>query len=103
MAPERFGPNVLCIDPKMFSKDVVLAASYALLDKAHFILSIEKKTGSILVKVIPRRGQKLDELALEFNDQLVNFAVYYRRAIDSSELKKLLVGTALYAVEDDKA
>jgi hypothetical protein len=88
MAPERFGPNVLCIDPKMFSKDVVLAASYALLDKAHFILSIEKKTGSILVKVIPRRGQRLDELVLEFNDQLVNFAV--------------LVGTALYAVEDDK-
>lgn len=100
MAPERCGSDVLCIDPKMFSKDVVLAASYALLDRAHFILSREK--GKILVRIVPRHSQRLDELALEFNDQLVNFAVYYKRAADSSELKKLLVGTALYAVEDDK-
>lgn len=102
MAPERCRPDVLRIDPTIFSKDVVLAASYALLDRAHFFLSMEKKTDSILVRIVPRRGEHLEELALEFNDELVNFAVYYKRAQDSSELKRLLVGTALYAVEDGR-
>jgi His-Xaa-Ser system protein HxsD len=100
MAPARSEPGVLSVDPRMFSKDVVLAASYTLLDKAHFILGMDKKTGNIKVKLVPRCSQPLDELVLAFNDQLVNFAVYYRRAQDTAELKRLLVGTALYAIDD---
>jgi hypothetical protein len=100
-ASEARRKETLCIDSAIFSKDVVLAASYALLDRAHFILSVGED-GRILVRVVPRRGQKLDGIVLDFNDQLVNYAVYYKKAADCAELKKLLLGTALYAIEEGK-
>ena len=97
---EKEASKIISVNSKIFNKDEILAASYSLLDKAHFM--IDKKNDNFLVEVIPR-GNKIDleKLILEFHDQLINYSVYYRNVKDKSELKKLLIGTSLYAIKNE--
>jgi hypothetical protein len=91
----------ISVDENLFSKDVVLAACYALLGSAHVMVGRDEQTKDLVVKLIPIGGEDAKKLSLIFHDQLVNYAAYYKRVGDNSELKKLLIGTSLYSVEEN--
>ena len=97
---------VVTIDPAIYSKETVLASGYAMLGKAHIIVGKDKKTGQFLAKLTPLEGKAgnkiLDELARDFNDQLVNYAMFYQESAKNDELRKVLMATALYGVQKDE-
>ncbi|HLD35932.1 MAG TPA: hypothetical protein VJC37_04355 [Planctomycetota bacterium] len=96
---------VVTIDSAIYSKEAVLASGYAMLGKAHVIVGKDKKTGEFLAKLTPlgkKSGSTLDELARDFNDQLVNYAMFYQESAKNDELRKVLMATALYGVQKDE-
>lgn len=96
---------VVTIDPALYSKETVLASGYAMLGKAHVIVSKDKKTGEFLAKLTPlekKSNNTPDELARDFNDQLVNYAMFYQESAKNDELRKVLMATALYGVQKDE-
>ncbi|MBI5779654.1 MAG: hypothetical protein HZA49_09405 [Planctomycetes bacterium] len=100
------GSVVVTIDPALYSKEAVLAAGYAMLGKAHLVVGKDKKNGEFLAKLTPideKAGDNiLDELARDFNDQLVNYAMFYQESAKNDELRKVLIATALYGVQKDE-
>jgi hypothetical protein len=60
------------VDEGLFSKDVVLAACYALLGSAHVMVGRDKRSGKLVVRLIPLEDEDIRELSLVFHDQLVN-------------------------------
>jgi His-Xaa-Ser system protein HxsD len=82
------------ISPKVFSREVVVDASYILSDKANFFIAVDQED-NFLVEI-----QKLDdkitleELIRQFNMELLNYAVYKKQ----SEKNKVLRETLMKAV-----
>jgi len=97
---------IVSVDAALYGKETVLAAAYAMLGKAHIIIGKDKQTSEFLVKLTPLEGKSkgsvLDELARDFNDQLVNYAMFYQESAKNDELRKVLIATALYGVQKNE-
>ncbi len=97
---------IVNVDSSVYGKETALAAAYAMLGKAHTIVGkAEGKNNAFWVKLTPLEGKAtpkvLEELAKEFNDQLVNYAMFYQESAKNDELRKVLIATALYGVQKD--
>jgi His-Xaa-Ser system protein HxsD len=76
---------LVSVNPKIFSLGVVFAAAYVLLEKA-FIVIDGNPAEQIIVSLRPKKGNNLQGIACEFNEQLINFAVNF----DQSERTKAI-------------
>ncbi|MBI4833226.1 MAG: hypothetical protein HY811_00170 [Planctomycetes bacterium] len=95
---------IINVDASLYSKETTLAAAYAMLGKAHIIVGkAEGENGRYVIKLTPLEGKptpkNLEELAKEYNDQLVNYAMFYQESAKNDELRKVLIATALYGVQ----
>ena len=88
------------VDSRIYSKDVVLAAAYSILDKAHVIIRKNMETKAFDVTLISRT-EDIIGLDLLFHDLLINYATYYQKASENAELKKIFIATSLYALKDE--
>jgi His-Xaa-Ser system protein HxsD len=71
------------VNPKIFPLGVVFAACYVMLEKAFFVVDGNPEE-QILVSIRPKKGKKLEAVARDFSEQLINFAVNF----DQSERTK---------------
>ncbi|MDP6670892.1 MAG: hypothetical protein QGI60_03685 [archaeon] len=65
---------LVSVNAKIYSLAVVFSAAYVMLEKAFVVIDGDPKE-QIVVSLEPKNGRDVKELAQEFNEQLVNFAV----------------------------
>jgi len=79
---------------------VIYSAGYVLLDRAYVLLDGDPKKEIIVQLKAKKTGENLEELALDFNNELISYAVYVVQAARTDEIRKAIVERALLTVED---
>ena len=85
------------VDLKVYPLQSVHSSGYAFMDRAHVRLEEEKKD-TIAVWLKPKNDkQDLQKLALEFSDELLNYAHYFSSLKTNAENMKILLQRALFS------
>ncbi len=85
---------VVKVDPRIFSLDIVFMAAYVMVDRAYVFVTGDPKV-EIRVQIRSFDKEKLEEVAREFNNQLLNYAVYDIQSRRTADLRKILLAKAL--------
>ena len=70
---------LLSINPKIYPLDVVYSAAYTLLDQAYIVLDGDPED-EIIAEIRPKRNMELKKLGNDFNNELINYAVYKKQS-----------------------
>lgn len=85
------------VDLKVYPLQSVHSAGYVFMDRAHVRLEEEKKD-LVAVWLNPKKeAQDLEKLALEFSDELLNYAHYFSSLKVNAENMKTLLQRALFS------
>ncbi len=85
------------VNLKVYPLQSVHSSGYAFMDRAHVRLEEEKKD-MVAVWLKPKNGaQDLQKLALEFSDELLNYAHYFSSLKANAENMKVLLQRALFS------
>ncbi|MBL8014023.1 MAG: hypothetical protein JNN05_09270 [Candidatus Omnitrophica bacterium] len=85
------------VDLKVYPLQSVHSAGYIFMDRAHVKLEEEKKD-LVAVWLQPKNGsQDLEKLALEFSDELLNYAHYFSSLKTNADNMKTLLQRALFS------
>ena len=88
---------IVPVSLKLYTLQAVQSAGYAFMDRAYVRLEDEKKD-SIAVWLKPKNDkQDLQKLALEFSDELLNYAHYFSSLKANAENMKILLQRALFS------
>ena len=90
----------ILLNPKIYPLEVIYSAGYVFLDRAYVLLDGDPKTEVIVQLKAKNKSEDLEKLALDFNNELVSYAVYVVQAARTSEIRKAIVERALLSVED---
>lgn len=82
------------VNPKIYSLDVVYSASYVLMDKAYIVINGDPEE-EIVVEIRPKKGEVSEKLGRDFNNELINYAVYRSQAEVNKGVKEAIVARAL--------
>ncbi len=88
---------IVSVNPQVYDKEIIYSAAYAMIDRAYIVIDgdPEKK---VLVEIRPKDNQKdAEHLALEFNEELINYAVYKSQARQNKDLRKAIINLAFTA------
>jgi len=85
---------VITLNPKLYSKDVIFAAAYILLDKAYFLFDGDPEK-QISIEIKPKTNQDIKKIVESFNDELVNYSVYHAQSEKNKKLRQMLLQRAL--------
>ena len=67
---------VISLNPDIYPLDIAYLACYIMLDRAFIVLDGDPKK-EIIIELRPKdKTKKIDELGREFNNELINYAVY---------------------------
>lgn len=84
------------INPKIYSLDIIRAAAYILLDKAYILLDGNPEE-KILVEIRPKSKEHSPQtLAMEFNNELLNYSVYKAQSEKNKGIRELLLQRILF-------
>ena len=95
---------LLSINPKIYPLDVVYSAAYALLDKAYIVLDGDPEEEIIAEirlkgKNVGKDGKDavecLKEIGNEFNNELINYAVYKKQSEKNALIRQTIIQRAL--------
>lgn len=90
---------VLSLNPKIYPLDIIYSAAYVLMDKIFVVIDGDPKE-EIIVELRPKDKKKdLEELGRDFNNELLNYAVYKIQSEKSKEIKDTIVKRALLTNE----
>ena len=85
------------VDLKVYPLQSIHSAGYVFMDRAHVKLEEEKKE-EVAVWLKPKKDtQDLEKLALEFCDELLNYAHYFSSLKTNAENMKVLLQRALFS------
>ncbi len=85
------------VDLKVYPLQSVHSSGYAFMDRAHVRIEEEKKD-LVAVWLKPKNdAQDLQKLALEFSDELLNYAHYFSSLKVNAENMKILLQRALFS------
>lgn len=87
----------ISVDLRVYPLQSVHSSGYAFMDRAHVRLEKEKKDlAAVWLK--PKTGsQDLEELALQFSDELLNYAHYFSSLKTNADNMKMLLQRALFS------
>jgi His-Xaa-Ser system protein HxsD len=81
---------------KVYPLQSVHSAGYAFMDRAHVKIEEEKKDVVVWLKS-KDQNKDLQKLALEFSDELLNYAHYFSSLKTNAENMKILLQRALFS------
>lgn len=85
------------VDLKVYPLQSVHSSGYVFMDRAHVKLEEEKKD-LVAVWLKPKKeAQDLEKLALEFSDELLNYAHYFSSLKTNADNMKTLMQRALFS------
>jgi His-Xaa-Ser system protein HxsD len=85
---------VVPVNGKVFALEVIYSAAYVLLDKAYFLLDGDPAT-EIKVTIVAKGKNKAKEIALDFNNELINYSVYVVQAARNQAVREAIISRAL--------
>jgi len=85
---------VLSVNPKVYSLEVIYSAAYVFLDRAYVLLDGDPKK-EIFVELKSKNKENLEKLGREFNNELINYADYNKRAKNTKKIREMLLQRAL--------
>ncbi len=85
------------VDLKVYPLQSVHSAGYVFMDRAHVRIEEEKKDLVAAWLKPKKEGQNLEKLALEFSDELLNYAHYFSSLKTNAENMKILLQRALFS------
>lgn len=93
---------LLSINPKIYPLDVVYSAAYALLDKAYIVLDGDPEE-EIIAEIRSKIKVDIKKLGDEFNNELINYAVYKKQSEKNALIRQAIIQRALLTTgfEDD--
>lgn len=86
---------LVSINPKIYSLDVVYSASYVFLDKNYVFLDGDPEK-MITVELKPKERYNLEKLGGEFNNELLKYADYKKRSIETKQVREMIIQRALF-------
>jgi len=86
----------IVLNGKIYAKETVFAAGYVFLDKAYILL--DQSADKIFVYLYPQDEKTdLKKLAMEFYNELLNYAHYFTRVKANADAIKSLMQRALFS------
>ncbi len=85
---------LVSVNPKLYSLEVVYSAAYSMIDRVYVILGGDPEQ-EILAELRPKKGKNLEEIGREFNNELINYAVYIMQSERNKKEKETLIKRAL--------
>ncbi len=86
------------VNPKLFPLTVVQSAAYTFIDRAYVLIGGDPDT-EIIVEFTPKTSKEnLELLAREFNNELINFAIYEIQSRRTLRMRELLLQRATQTV-----
>ncbi|MBF0330322.1 MAG: hypothetical protein HQL17_00155 [Candidatus Omnitrophica bacterium] len=84
------------VQTKVYALQAVYSAGYVMMDKAYFYLDMDSKD-KVAVWLKPKGKADLDQLAMDFCQELLNYAHYFASLKVNAESMKLLLQRALFS------
>jgi His-Xaa-Ser system protein HxsD len=92
---KKDGYLIVSINPKIYPLEVIYSATYVFLDRAYLLIDGNPEE-EIFVQMKPKdKKEDLEKLGNEFNNELVNYAVYVVQSIRNQPLRKAIIERAL--------
>lgn len=85
---------LLSINPKIYPLDVVYSAAYTLLDQAYIVLDGDPED-EIIAEIRPKRNMELKKLGNDFNNELINYAVYKKQSEKNTLIRQAIIQRVL--------
>lgn len=83
------------INPKIYPLELVYSAAYIMIDKAFILLDGDPEKEIIAEIRKKKEDQDLKDLVREFNEELLNYAVYKEQSEKNKELREIILKRAL--------
>lgn len=80
-----------------YTLTTLYAASYVFIDRAY--VHLDKKDGSFVVTLYPKKGQDLDALGKAFLSELINQGHYFAQLEKTQEVTKMIVERAFFSTD----
>ncbi|MDD4182210.1 MAG: hypothetical protein PHT53_00085 [Candidatus Omnitrophica bacterium] len=87
----------LRVDPKIYPLATVYSASYVFLDRAYVYLDKEKKNKITIWLFSKDKKELLDDLGMQFYNELINYAHYFTSLRANADTLKILMQKALFS------
>ncbi len=87
----------ITVNHEVYSLQSIYAAGYAFLDKAYILLD-QDRGKRIRVCIFSKTGLELKNLALDFCNELINYAHYFSRVESNSAAIKTIMQRVLFSV-----
>ncbi len=91
---------IVSVNSKIFPLEVIYSAAYVFLDRVYVMMDGNPQESIVVQLKAKNSNEDLQSLALEFNNELVSYAVYVVQAARTSEIRKAIVQRALATVEE---
>jgi His-Xaa-Ser system protein HxsD len=85
---------LISVNPRIYPLDVVYYAAYSLLDRAYVLLDGDPKE-EIIAEIKPKREQSIEQLATQFNEELLNYSVYKSQIEKNNAIRQVFIQRAL--------
>ena len=85
---------IVSVNPKIYTLDVVYSAAYVLIDRAYIVINGDPEE-EIIVEIRAKDKTKNEEIGRDFNNELINYAVYKSQSAANQEVKDAIVKRAL--------
>lgn len=85
---------VVSVNPKIYGLTIVYSAAYVMMDKAYVVIDGDPEE-EILVEIRPKDKRDAEEIGRDFNNELINYAVYQAQSAANQEVKEAIVKRAM--------
>ncbi len=90
---EREKSVIVSVNPKIYPLPAVFSAAYSLMDRAYAVVDGDKSK-RLTVTLWPKGKQRLHELAMLFNQELLNYSVCFNQARETAAVREALIKRA---------
>ncbi len=87
----------LVLPEATYSITTLYAAAYVFIDRAY--VHLDKKDGSFVATLYPKKGQDLDALGKAFLSELINQGHYFAQLEKTQEVTKMIVERAFFSTD----
>jgi His-Xaa-Ser system protein HxsD len=85
----------ISVNSKIYPLEIIYSASYVFLDRAYILIDGNPQ-GKIFIQMKPKsKTENLENLGNDFNNELLNYAVYVVQAVRNQPLRKAIIERAL--------
>lgn len=92
---KKGGYLIVSVNPKIYPLEVIYSAAYVFIDRAYLVVDGNPEE-EVFVQMKPKdKNDDMEKLGNEFNNELLNYAVYVVQAMKNQPLRKAIIERAM--------